>query len=552
MSEELEALRRKARPDDLESLRRLDRALQHSGWRVEGKTLREWISELASYPLGDYLGMPEPAQALSQAGLAAVPALVEALRTKRLSHRNDHDIRIRAHCVSTLAFIHPAPVCAIPALLETLHVPSLRLRRLTLRVLATKLPPRPTALAIRELLTCLASRREPDVRTEAAHVLSKLDGSVPPEARGAALERLTDVDKRVRRYALRILARLPSPNPEVRTAVEEQIILDDLNRLEAITTLLGFDEPRAFEFLQEEVLWAEGSPQNDRLLLRCMRALHLIERLGARAEPLLPALRRTHWVYRLETAVLAAVSSIVRGQLSAQMPEPSPEQLRDERAIKLLEGPPPGEPSESPEQALARWAAGFIPYGQEMCVRIALAAARSVAGLWEDEYPVNGSPREALELLEEWLYDPNETAARSVVERGDVIPSQLCAPAAFSASWSTTFATLCVPTDEQREQWGQRAQPLDSAPGGYLGSAVLSACRALGGRSVITLALGSSEEPSRLSAQEAAQAVQQAIVKEVLPWVCGTWDPVKDVIQRRRELLARKPVPPSTGHYPPR
>jgi hypothetical protein len=354
MSEELEALRRKARPGDLESLRLLDRALQRSGWRVEGKTLREWISEFATYPLGDYLGMPEPAQALSQAGLAAVPALVEALRTKRLAPRNDRDIRIRAHCVSTLAVIEPAPVCAIPALLETLHVPSLRLRRLTLRVLAMQLPPRPTALAIRELLTCLTSRREPEVRAEAAHVLSKLAGPVPPEVRRAALERLTDVDKRVRQYALRVLARLPAPDPEVRTAAEEQIILDDVNRLEAITTLLAFDEPRAFEFLREEVLWAEASRQNDRLLLRCMRALQLIERLGARAAPTLPALRSAYPVYRLETAVLAAVSSIVRDQLSAQVPAPSPEQLRDERAIQLLQGPSPGEPSESPEQALAR------------------------------------------------------------------------------------------------------------------------------------------------------------------------------------------------------
>jgi hypothetical protein len=220
------------------------------------------------------------------------------------------------------------------------------------------------------------------------------------------------------------------------------------------------------------------------------------------------------------------------------MPAPSPEQLRDERAIRLLQDPPPPEPSESPERALARWAAGFIPYGQELCVRIALAAARRVAELWENESPVGGSPREALDLLEEWLCDPNETSARLVVERGDVIPSQLCAPSAFSASWATTFATLCVPTDEQREQWGQPTQPLDSAQGGYLGSAVLSACRALGSRSVITMALGGSEEPPRLSEQEAAQEVRRAIVTEVLPWVCGTWDPVKDVIQRRRELLA--------------
>jgi hypothetical protein len=171
-------------------------------------------------------------------------------------------------------------------------------------------------------------------------------------------------------------------------------------------------------------------------------------------------------------------------------------------------------------------------------VRIALAAARRVAGLWETEYSLHGSPRDALHLLEDWLYDPNETSARAAVDRGDVIPSQLCAPAAFSASWATTFATLCVPTDEQRAEWARGTEPLGSAEGGFLGSTVLSACRALGNRSVITLALGSSEEPSRLSEKEAAQEVRRAIVDELLPWVCGTWDPVKDVLLRRRELLA--------------
>jgi hypothetical protein len=551
MSEELEELRRRARPDDLESLRRLDRALQRSGWRVEGKTLREWIPEFAQLPLDSYLGAPEPAEALRKAGLAAVPALVETLRTKQLSPRSELDLRIRGHCVSTLAFLQPRPTCAIPALLETLRVPSTRLRRLTLRVLATKFPPRPTPLAVRELLACLTSRHEPEVRTEAAHVLSKLDGTVPPEIRRAALERLTDVDKRVRRHALRILALLPAPDPEVRTAVEEQVILDDANRLEAIATLLGFNEARAHEFLQEEVLCVESSKGEDCHLRRSFRALQLIERLGAGAEATLPALRRVHPNYRVETFLSAAAASIARDQLAARRPAPSPEQLRDERAVRLLAAPSPGDPSEPPDKALARWAAGFVPYGREICVRIALAAARRVVDLWELKSPLRGSPREALDLLEEWLCDPNDTTARSVVERGDVTPSQLCAPSAFSASWATTFATLCVPTDEQRAEWSRHAEPLGSAEGGFLGSAVLSACRALGSRSVITLALGSSEEPPLLSEQEAAQEVRRAIVAELLPWVCGTWDPVKDVIQRRRELLVRPPAPPSTSRYPP-
>jgi hypothetical protein len=543
MSEELEHLRRKARPDDLESLRRLDRALQRTGWRMEGKTPREWISQFAEYAWGHYFSAPEPAERLIHSGLAAVPALIETLRTKQLSPRSPIDIRIRLHCVATLAQIKPTPACAIPALLETLHVHSLQLRRMTLRALA-EFPLRPTPLAVRELLTCLASRHEPEIRAQAAHTLSTMGGPLPPEVRRAALERLTDQDKQVRRYALRVLARLPAPDPEVRTALEEQIILDDANRLEAITALLGFDEPRALKFLQEEILLVEKPDRYDRHLLACARALELVERLGVKAEPTLPALRRMSAVRRLEGLLYTAVNSIARGQLSAERPKPGPEQLRDERTVRLLEEPAPQEPTEPPDQTLVRWAAGFLPYGRELCVRVALAAARRVVGFWELQYSLNGSPRDALHALEDWLCDPNDTAAKAAVDLGDFIPSQLCAPSAFSASWATTFATLCAPTDVQRAEWTRGTEPLGAAEGGgFLGSAVLSACRALGNRSVIAFALGSSEEPPHLSAEEAAQEVRKAIVDDVLPWVCGTWDPVKDVIQRRRELLSRQPAP---------
>jgi hypothetical protein len=411
---------------------------------------------------------------------------------------------------------------------------------------------RPTALAVRELGACLVSRHEPGVRVEAARTLSLLEGPLPPEVRAAALARLVDPDKRVRRYALRTLARLPAPDPEVCTALEEQVILDDANRLEAITALLGFDEARALGFLQDELLLVESSGGEDRRALACVRALQLVAKLGVRAESMLPALRRISHEFRVEPFLYEAVNSIARGQLSAERPAPSPEQLRDERAIQLLAIPSVREPSERADATLSRWAAGFLPFGPELCVRIALAAARRVAELWENEYTLNGTPREALFVLEDWLCDPSETSARAAVQRGNVIPSQLCAPSAFSASWSTTFATLCVLTGEQREEWAQHTQPLGSAEGGYLGSAVLSACRALGSRSVITLALGSSEEPPHLSDPQAAEEVRKAIVAEVLPWVCGTWDPVKDVIQRRRELLARAPAPASTGWYPPR
>lgn len=550
MSDELEHLRRKARHDDIESLRRLDRALQRTDWRVEGKTVREWISEFVKHAWGHYIGGPQPVEALISAGLAAVPALIETLRTKQLSPKSHLDIRIRLHCVEVLWRIKPTPTCAIPALLETLHIHSTQLRRMTLRLLS-EFPLRPTPLAVRELLTCLASRHEPDVRIAAAHALSRLQGPLPDEVRRAALERLTDPDKWVRRYALRILARLPASDPEVRTALEEQVILDDANRLDAITALLGFDESRALGFLQQELLLAENASGDNRRVLACARALEVVEWLGVRAETTLPALRRVYPIMRLEGLIYTAVNSIARGQLSAEKSAPSSEQLRDKRAVRLLAVPAPKDSTESPEHALSRWAAGFLPYGRELCVRIALAAARRAVGFWEVQYSLDGSPRDALHAVEDWLCDPNDTAAQHAVSLGNFIPSQLSAPSAFSASWSTTFATLCVATDEQHEAWARGTRPLDSAEGGFLGSAVLSACRALGNRSVITWALGGSEEPPQLSAEEAAQEVRKAIVADVLPWICGMWDPVKDVIQRRRELLGGRPVPVRTGRYPP-
>ncbi|MDY7226767.1 hypothetical protein [Hyalangium rubrum] len=546
MDAELEHLRRKARPDDLASLRRLDAALQRTGWRVEGKTIREWIADFVLAAPGSY-PTPDPAEMVLKAGLAAVPALVDTLRTKQLAAKNKLETRIRTHCVDVLARMEPTPTCAVPALLETLNVPSAQLRQMTLYVLSL-FHVYPTALAVRALLTCLGSKHELGVRIQAARTLSFLEGALPEEVRRAALSRLTDSDKRVRRYSLRILARFPAPDPEICTALEEQIILDDANRIEALRALVEFDTPRAFELLREELLRL-SSRHDERSLSECARVLQLIGSLGARAEPLLPVLRGLSVSSSLAFILEAAVDGILRDQLFTQTRTHGAEPLQDERAVRLLQDVVPQDPSEPLERALTRWAAGFIPYGHELCVRMALAAARRVVGLWDSSYALNDGPREALFALEDWVLDPSEVSARRAVNRGDLVPSQLSAPDEFSASWSVTFATLCAPTEEQRAEWAAHAQPLGSAEGGFLGSAVLSACRALRSASVITFAVGSREEPSRLTMVDAVREVRQAIVAELLPWIRGTWDPVLDVARRRRELLAR-PVA-STGRYPP-
>jgi hypothetical protein len=555
MGEEVEELKRRARPHDIASLRRLDRALQRVGWRVEGKTIREWISEFSHLPEG-YVGVdPDPIQLVRKAGLAAVPALLETLRTKQLSPKRELDRRIRMHCLEALERMDPAPVCAVPALLETLHHPSTHLRCMTLWVLAD-LRPRPSGVAVRELLTCLRSKHEPRVRIEAARALSRLDGAIPLEIRQAAIERLTDPHPRVRRYVLRLLARVPAPDPELRAALEEQVILDDANRTDALLALLEFDAPHALELLREEILLAPNAHWTpERIELRTVRALQLVARLGARAEPTLPAVRRAAIGARFDIPVRVALDSIARSQLSARMPAPSPEQLRDERARKLLEPVVPREPSESLARALARWAAGFTPHGRELCVRMALAAGRRVVGLWESEYPLHYGPREALFAMEEWVCDASQLTARQAVRAGNLVPSQLSAPGAFAASWAITFATLCTPTEEERAQWAPHEHPMDSVEGGFLGTAVYSACRALQSRSVVAFALGPSEEPTILSEKEAVHEVRKAIVDELLPWVCGTWDPVTDVVRHRQELLGPRQQPERremlTGRYPP-
>ena len=547
MSAPLETLKHSARPEALASLRRLEHELHREGWRVQGRSPREWLAELVLLLKPGY-EKPNPSEMLVEAGLAAVPALVDTLRTPRLELEGKRDARIRLLCVQVLGRIQPAPTCAIPALLETLHSPSARLQRETLWTLA-HLTPRATPLAVRELLTCLRHKHEPGIRSLAARVLSRLDGPLPPEVRRAALAHLSDPEWRVRQQCLRILERLSTSDAEVRTALEEQVLLDDANRIEALRILVRFDTPRALELLAEHLRQADQPPHTRERIEQGARLLQLVAALGARAEGLLPVVCGMQCPPLVELPVVATVDALLRERQFSRAPPMPPPPLEDERARRLLEPLPVPNPPETPSKALARWAAGFLPYGRELCVRMALAAARQVVGLWDIHASSISSPRSALFTLEDWVRDPSEATAREAARAGGHIPSQMLAPEAFSAGWAVNFATCCVAPEEQLAQWIYPPQPLE-VEGGFLGSAVHSACRALQGSSVITLSLGDVSDDaalSRLSAEEAAQRVRRAIVDEVLPWVLGTWDPVLDVRRHRKALLER-PLP---SHYPP-
>ncbi|WP_146209644.1 hypothetical protein [Vitiosangium sp. GDMCC 1.1324] len=66
-------------------------------------------------------------------------------------------------------------------------------------------------------------------------------GRRSPEVRRAVLERLGDSDRRVRRFALQLLGQLQEVDAEVCRALEEQVILDDDNRMPALRLLARID-----------------------------------------------------------------------------------------------------------------------------------------------------------------------------------------------------------------------------------------------------------------------------------------------------------------------
>lgn len=102
MSEEFKHLGREARPDDLSSLRRLEEERQRAGWRLEGRTPREWVTAFAlPLPRGSETA---PVDVVARLGLAAVPTLVDTLYTERLAPRPKQDLRIRARCLEALGF----------------------------------------------------------------------------------------------------------------------------------------------------------------------------------------------------------------------------------------------------------------------------------------------------------------------------------------------------------------------------------------------------------------------------------------------------------------
>ncbi|MFP2924162.1 hypothetical protein ACLESO_02880, partial [Pyxidicoccus sp. 3LG] len=209
--------------------------------------------------------------------------------------------------------------------------------------------------------------------------------------------------------------------------------------------------------------------------------------------------------------------------------------------------PPPRLPADTPAWMLARWAEELRNQGPELTVRVVLAVARRVLGLWEYQDPHNDGPRLAVMAMDAWVLNPGDALVDTAVREAYVVPSQVAtSPEAFSACWSITYATRCLPREVPRPS---DAPPLHESDDDPLGQCVWAACRALSRQSVITWALGSSEEsPEPIPPPLAAKLIHQAILDEVLPWAHGTWDPVKDVAHLKDELEGRgwKMEPPES------
>ncbi|AGC48040.1 hypothetical protein MYSTI_06767 [Myxococcus stipitatus DSM 14675] len=524
MNDDLERARREARPDVLASLRRLDAALQRADVRWEGRTVREWLA-LYVEPQG-------PLEALTHlraAGLGAVPALLEGLEVRQTRGWGEAEHERRLLFLDLLAQVDPVPTGIVPALLELLKVPGARVRRAVLALMA-KLEPRPTQAVLRGLFAALKDR-DGEVRARAAQVCSRLAGPVPTRVRDAVLARLTDENRWARCYALVTLGRVTPADASLAMVLEEQALLDDDNRTEALRALLAHAPERALPLLVDDArkgltstdVW--GAPH-----AAGVRASCVLRERGQQSASVLSDLRRLKSEARSPVFVDAAIDAIVRDELRSRAPGGS---VEDSAQVAVLRArlPEPLSEAERPVDSLVRWAVSCGRPGTQLRVRIVLAAVRRVVGLWDVEYPDNEWPQRGLQAMESWVGDPTEAAVRHARHQASLYPSQLSAPAAFAAAWAVTHASHCLPVEGPVEPHESDAE--DRA---------LQACLQSATKALSTLAgdlgpLGGSQRaPDGLPPSDAVRVLHRAIQEEVLPWALGTWDPVVDVLRARDRL----------------
>jgi hypothetical protein len=527
---------RAARPHDLGSLRRLADTLRRVG-QVDGRLVQTWIGLMSGVPhhgvslrAGEgarpleperlpEASVCEPVRQIVAVGLAAVPALVDALRMAERAPRRKAALRTIVHSVDALARIRPVPTCAIPAVLNSIGGASSKVRAHILFELAGPLRPRATPFVIRTLQDCLDATQEDRVRITAAQALSRLEGDLPRQARDAALAGLTDSHRWVRHFCLVTLARVHDPDEVVRTALCEQFHSHEDHRPEIIRALLCFDEGQALAHLAGEL---RRQAPGEAGLERYRRCLRLLEELGSRAVPVLWAVRRCGPV---ESACVAAV---LRGELKDSAPPPRPP--AGERAARLLAPlDRPGLAAGS-RAALLAWVDSLSQEDHELGARVALAAVRRVAYLYDMDEHV----RDKAEEVEQWILARGRRELGAPAQLGPVMG--LLAEGA-GASQTHPDINPHVSAERDHTLWAARsmARVIESAvaPWKHVNSAVGYACQALAESTGPVFSTITVEAPWYES--DAVTQVRQAIIDEILPWIMGTWDPVADVRSQLRD-----------------
>jgi hypothetical protein len=553
---DLARLRQAARPDDLRSLRRLSDALRQAGRLVDGRPVQAWIDLFSAEPYDGVSlgsadstwaleperllegGTPEPVRQVVSAGPAAVPALVDALRTAARGPCVKAVIRTIVHSVNALARIRPVPTCAIPAVLESVSAASPKARAHILFELAGPLRPRATALAVRVLTDCLGATQEDRVRATAAQALSRLEGDLPARVRDAALAGLADPHRWVRHFCLLTLARLRGPDGIVRAALCEQYRHHEEHRPEVIRALLRFDEGQALAHLADELRRRAPGEAGRERYGRCLR---LLEELGSLAVPVLSAVRPRGPVEE------ACVRAVLRGELkdSAAARARAPEPLADERTARLLTLP--DRPGLAPRSrvALLGWVDTLGEDDRELGARAALAAVRRVAFL----YDMGEDVRAKAEGVEQWIVGNGRRGLRAQARAGAAVPP-LVEPAADGESVSAPRSDINPYVSAQRDHvlWAAESMAwvVESpvATWEHVTGAVNHACLALAASMGPVFRTITVEAPWYEG--DAVSQIRQAIVDELLPWATGTWDPIADVLRRREH---RWPVP--AGQDPP-
>ena len=118
-------------------------------------------------------------------------------------------------------------------------------------------------------------------------------------------------------------------------------------------------------------------------------------------------------------------------------------EVGDHFVIRFLIDPP----SRSESYVSARNVESLASWGKPAAVRVALAAARLLLPVWEQQVD-EPAPRRALERVVEWLHDPCETRAEAAREAGEAVRRRLLQlsnagdPFAQQAAQATEAAAL--------------------------------------------------------------------------------------------------------------